>query len=82
VKVTCLLARIPKGEMIPEHTHKVHDILYPLSGKAKIWKFTTFSAMLSYEENKNGISSGFWSNQPSNFFRVQFTHMHKDSRMI
>lgn len=37
VKVTCLLARIPKGEMIPEHTHKVHDILFPLSGKGKIW---------------------------------------------
>jgi quercetin dioxygenase-like cupin family protein len=37
VKVTCLLARIPKGESIPEHTHAVHDILYPLSGKAKVW---------------------------------------------
>jgi quercetin dioxygenase-like cupin family protein len=37
VKVTCILARIPKGEMVPEHTHKVHDILFPLSGKAKIW---------------------------------------------
>jgi quercetin dioxygenase-like cupin family protein len=31
------LARIPKGESIPEHTHAVHDILYPLSGKAKVW---------------------------------------------
>jgi quercetin dioxygenase-like cupin family protein len=37
VKVTCLLARIPKGESIPEHTHAVHDILFPLSGKARIW---------------------------------------------
>lgn len=37
VKITCLLAKIPKGESIPEHTHEVHDILFPLSGKAKIW---------------------------------------------
>jgi quercetin dioxygenase-like cupin family protein len=37
VKITCLLARLPKGESIPEHTHKVHDILFPLSGKAKVW---------------------------------------------
>ncbi len=37
VKVTCLLAKLPKGSEIPEHTHKVHDILFPLSGKGKIW---------------------------------------------
>jgi quercetin dioxygenase-like cupin family protein len=36
VKVTCVLVRIPKGETIPEHTHTVHDIIFPLSGKAKI----------------------------------------------
>ena len=37
VNVTCLLAKVPKGEEIPEHTHEVHDIIYPLSGKGKIW---------------------------------------------
>jgi quercetin dioxygenase-like cupin family protein len=37
VEVTCLLARIPKGEIIPEHTHKEHDIIFPLSGRGKIW---------------------------------------------
>ena len=37
VKVTCILARVPKGASIPEHTHPVHDIIYPLSGKGKIW---------------------------------------------
>ena len=36
-KVTCLLAKLPKGSTIPEHTHEVHDILFPLSGRAKIW---------------------------------------------
>ncbi len=37
VEVTCILGRVPKGETIPEHTHKVYDILFPLSGKAQIW---------------------------------------------
>lgn len=37
VNVTCLLAKVPKEEDIPEHTHPVHDIIYPLSGKGKIW---------------------------------------------
>ena len=37
VKVTCLLASIPRGEGIPEHTHEVHDIIYPLAGNGKIW---------------------------------------------
>ena len=37
VEVTCLLAKIPKGEEIPEHTHAVHDIIFPLSGRGKIW---------------------------------------------
>ncbi len=37
VKVTCLLARVPQGESIPEHTHQVNDILYPLTGKGIIW---------------------------------------------
>jgi quercetin dioxygenase-like cupin family protein len=37
IKVTTLLAKIPKGEELPEHTHEVHDIIFPLSGQAKIW---------------------------------------------
>jgi quercetin dioxygenase-like cupin family protein len=37
VEVTTLLVRIPKGEGLPEHTHEAHDIIFPLSGKAKIW---------------------------------------------
>lgn len=37
VEITSLIAKIPKGEAIPEHTHKVYDILFPLSGKGKAW---------------------------------------------
>jgi len=37
VEITSLLARVPKGEVVPEHTHEVHDILCPLSGKGKVW---------------------------------------------
>jgi quercetin dioxygenase-like cupin family protein len=37
VEITSLLAKIPKGEVVPEHTHQVHDILCPLSGKGKAW---------------------------------------------
>ena len=37
VAVTCLLARVPRGEEIPEHTHYVHDIIFTLSGRGKIW---------------------------------------------
>lgn len=37
VELTSLLAKVPKGEVIPEHTHPVHDIILPLSGKGKIW---------------------------------------------
>ena len=37
VEITSLLAKIPKGEVVPEHTHEVHDILFPLSGKGKVW---------------------------------------------
>lgn len=37
VEITSLLARIPRGEVVPEHTHEVHDILCPLSGKGKVW---------------------------------------------
>jgi quercetin dioxygenase-like cupin family protein len=37
VEITSLLAKIPKGEVVPEHTHEVHDILCPLSGKGKVW---------------------------------------------
>jgi quercetin dioxygenase-like cupin family protein len=37
VDVTIIHAIVPKGADIPEHTHEVHDIIYPVSGKAKIW---------------------------------------------
>jgi quercetin dioxygenase-like cupin family protein len=37
VEVTCLVAKIPKGQIVPEHTHEVHDVLYPLSGEGKVW---------------------------------------------
>ena len=37
VELTSLLAKVPRGEVIPEHIHQVHDIILPLSGKAKIW---------------------------------------------
>ncbi len=32
---TCLFAKVPKGEGLPEHTHDVNDIIVPLSGKGK-----------------------------------------------
>jgi quercetin dioxygenase-like cupin family protein len=36
--VTCLLVRIPKGRVIPDHIHeKQDDILYPLAGRATMW---------------------------------------------
>ncbi|MEE9419981.1 MAG: cupin domain-containing protein [Desulfatiglandaceae bacterium] len=34
---TCLFARVPKGEGLPEHTHDANDIIVPLSGKGKLW---------------------------------------------
>jgi quercetin dioxygenase-like cupin family protein len=34
---TCIFARVPKGEGLPEHTHDVHDIIVPLAGKGKFW---------------------------------------------
>ncbi len=34
---TCLFAKVPKGEGLPEHTHDVNDIIVPLSGKGKLW---------------------------------------------
>ena len=37
VEITNLLVKIPKGEVVPEHTHQVHDILFPLAGKGKVW---------------------------------------------
>jgi quercetin dioxygenase-like cupin family protein len=37
VEITSFHAKVPKGEEIPEHTHEVHDILFPLKGKAKVW---------------------------------------------
>jgi quercetin dioxygenase-like cupin family protein len=37
VQITAFKARVPKGEVVPEHSHSVHDILFPLSGKGKIW---------------------------------------------
>jgi len=34
----CLLVKIPKGAEVPLHSHKCQsDILYPLSGKFKMW---------------------------------------------
>jgi mannose-6-phosphate isomerase-like protein (cupin superfamily) len=36
--VTCLLVRIPAGKEIGEHVHaNQDDILYPLTGKARMW---------------------------------------------
>ncbi len=36
--VTCLLVRIGRGLEVPEHIHEdSDDILYPLSGKARMW---------------------------------------------
>lgn len=37
VEITAFKAVCPKGEVVPEHTHPVHDILFPLSGKGKVW---------------------------------------------
>jgi quercetin dioxygenase-like cupin family protein len=37
VDVTCVTGRIPKGEVVPEHAHDVHDLIYPLAGSGKIW---------------------------------------------
>jgi quercetin dioxygenase-like cupin family protein len=36
--VTCMLVRISRGLEVPEHTHeRSDDILYPLSGRARMW---------------------------------------------
>jgi len=36
--VTCMLVIVRKGLEVPEHIHEEQDdILYPLSGKAKMW---------------------------------------------
>jgi quercetin dioxygenase-like cupin family protein len=36
--VTCMLAKVPKGGGVPEHVHEGQwDIIYPLSGRAKMW---------------------------------------------
>ena len=36
--VTCMLVIVRKGVVIPEHTHaEQDDIIYPLSGRAKMW---------------------------------------------
>jgi len=37
IDFTSAIVKIPKGEVIPEHTHDVYDIICPLSGKGKIW---------------------------------------------
>jgi quercetin dioxygenase-like cupin family protein len=35
---TVFIGNTPKGEMVPEHIHEnSDDLLYPLSGKAKLW---------------------------------------------
>ncbi len=36
--VTCMLVRIGRGLEVPEHVHEhSDDILYPLSGQARMW---------------------------------------------
>lgn len=36
--VTCMLVRVPVGVVIPEHIHETQDdIVYPVSGKAKMY---------------------------------------------
>jgi quercetin dioxygenase-like cupin family protein len=36
--VTCMLVRIGRGLEVPEHIHdQSDDILYPLSGRARMW---------------------------------------------
>ncbi len=36
--VTCMLVRIPAGKEVGEHIHSNQDdILYPLTGRAKMW---------------------------------------------
>lgn len=36
--VTCMLVKIPAGAYIPEHVHETQeDIVYPLSGKGKMF---------------------------------------------
>lgn len=37
VGFTLIRGHIPIGETVAEHSHDFHDILYPLSGKGKIW---------------------------------------------
>ena len=37
VEVTCMTGNIPKGEVVFEHIHEVHDITFPASGRGKIW---------------------------------------------
>lgn len=37
VEITALLGKTPKGEIVPEHTHEVHDILFAIKGKGKVW---------------------------------------------
>lgn len=37
VDFTSAIVKIPKGQLIPEHTHDVYDIICPISGKGTIW---------------------------------------------
>jgi quercetin dioxygenase-like cupin family protein len=37
VEVTCMTGNIPKGEVVPEHTHEIPDFTFPASGRGKIW---------------------------------------------
>ena len=37
VEISAFKAVCPKGEVVPEHTHPVHDILFPIAGKGKVW---------------------------------------------
>ena len=36
-QVTITHVIVPKGTSVKEHTHEVHDIIYPISGSATIW---------------------------------------------
>jgi quercetin dioxygenase-like cupin family protein len=37
IEGTCMIARVPKGGGIAEHTHKAHDLIIPIAGKGKFW---------------------------------------------
>ena len=34
---TCIVAKVPRGQTIPQHHHEVQDVIVPLCGKGKFW---------------------------------------------